>query len=689
MNIVHKRKKLSWLFFRLPLVALTALYLLFMRYKVNSFYNADVFSVFTILKYYFAKLLVFVGLENGGFNGFLRLDIPPELLYEITIFRPIDSIIEAKLTPDDFVFYIKALEEICDFGTLYSTFYIALISIFIASFCLFVVGVKYASITDEDKIIDGVKNVSEKELCKLTDNRKAAFPIYLASGRTLYLCEDALTRHCIIIGSTGSGKSVLLSQMLNTFLTNYKGLKCVIVDVKGEFISQFYRPERGDKILNFYDDRSVGYNFFNDLDLVLDYNIRQGTEPPGVREICDAMADVAGHTDRNGVFYQGASNIFFAAIMYCCMNDKKTPREFIEFLQRDAESIAKDVDTLPAAFSSAALAALRGAEDTVSSMMLTMKQQLKFFSSILEVDGDFSISKFMHQPGNLFLSRAGIASENLEPIFKLVIDMFMLRINKGPEARGQLKYLLVMDEFGDIPKMKKIDSVLSQARSKGCFTIIANQSTAKMRAKYGVEDLKDMLTNINTRFFFRVGEADEAEYITKSIGRAKLERTTTSDNTMSGGGLKEHSRSGEGESQQVIVEETILRERVKNLPVGTCICDLLDVDSGKLHAVGEAKIKFWKKTIIHDEFIDRYERIRREQEQEEKDNEKNTRTHYEQPAQPAPAEPSEPDKKPDDEPKPDKKPDEAQAPPGDGEPEKPAAEQAAETEKSGENGIFF
>jgi type IV secretory pathway TraG/TraD family ATPase VirD4 len=70
------------------------------------------------------------------------------------------------------------------------------------------------------------------------------------------------------MGTTGSGKSTVMRELLQGALK--RGDRAVIADPDGGYLSRFYNPNRGDVILNPFDQRSGKWALFAELKTVYD-----------------------------------------------------------------------------------------------------------------------------------------------------------------------------------------------------------------------------------------------------------------------------------------------------------------------------------------------------------------------------------------------------------------------------------
>jgi len=91
-----------------------------------------------------------------------------------------------------------------------------------------------------------------KSLCLASDFKIGKMP----------LVKDMETRHFLVSGSTGSGKTNFIHNILPQ--VEKKKQPVVVIDQTGEMIAKYYNKERGDIIFNPFDDRSHVWDFWAD-----------------------------------------------------------------------------------------------------------------------------------------------------------------------------------------------------------------------------------------------------------------------------------------------------------------------------------------------------------------------------------------------------------------------------------------
>src|SRR6202041_3604324 len=70
-------------------------------------------------------------------------------------------------------------------------------------------------------------------------------------------------KHFKLIGTTGTGKSTAIQEIITGALA--RGDRAVIADPDAGYLQRFYRPERGDVVLNPFDTRFVKWDLFAEI----------------------------------------------------------------------------------------------------------------------------------------------------------------------------------------------------------------------------------------------------------------------------------------------------------------------------------------------------------------------------------------------------------------------------------------
>ena len=116
------------------------------------------------------------------------------------------------------------------------------------------------------------------------------------------LLADSISRlHMLILGTTGTGKSVTL----NRLITSLKGNgRTIIYDVKGEFVGKHYN-KNVDVIFYPFDKRSIPWNFFNEIESYPDFDV-----------LATSLYQPPKPGSENEYWYGAAGEVFRAVLAY-------------------------------------------------------------------------------------------------------------------------------------------------------------------------------------------------------------------------------------------------------------------------------------------------------------------------------------------------------------------------------------
>jgi hypothetical protein len=81
------------------------------------------------------------------------------------------------------------------------------------------------------------------------------------AGQPIWPADE--TKHFKLIGTTGTGKSTAICDLLAGALQ--RGDRAVIADPDGSYLNAFYDPEKGDQILNPFDPRAARWDLFAEM----------------------------------------------------------------------------------------------------------------------------------------------------------------------------------------------------------------------------------------------------------------------------------------------------------------------------------------------------------------------------------------------------------------------------------------
>lgn len=393
----------------------------------------------------------------------------------------------------------------------------------------------------EDEHIRGAKLISEREIQAQTDGTGI-----LPLGRII-ISEELSGRHILIAGQTGSGKSTVLIQHLDSIQKAKR--RALVNDFKGELVERFYRPER-DLILNPLDSRGLGWTLFNELNSKLDLSAIAGSLiPPAKGE------------DR---FWSAAAQDVFRGVVAYCFNDNKRTNihlwKAITSPIQDIANMCQATESGQAGYGYIQDASAKHAASIIAVMMS--------YVSWLEyaTDGPFSSRDWAMTPGGqtIFITAREEVANTLRPYISLFADLVGKRFLALPEkTSNENNIYLVLDELGNLQRLPTIKRLLTAGRSKGVVVEIGVQELAGLESVYGREDTRTIINNCGTKMIMNLGDPDAARFFSDLAGEEEYWQASTTYSIS-----QNDTKGGENHTRQIQKRQIILPSEIMRLPVG-------------------------------------------------------------------------------------------------------------------------
>lgn len=438
----------------------------------------------------------------------------------------------------------------------------------------------------------GRKILSEAALARLVKRSKRGGDKTLAIGRVPIL-KGSERQHFLFLGTTGVGKSVSIMRMADA--ARERRNSAVIYDVTGDYVRNFYRPEYGDVILNPLDQRSPHWS-------------------PWAEMQHDADADRLSHAlvprgEGSNQFFSDAARALLAASL---LHFRNRSDRSVEGLLRFMLTAAKEAKLAAFKGTEAAKYYAEGADRAGASVdmnLATYLRSMRFLPAAAgSTDDDFSITKFMAAADKplegrlrkykrrpwLFLTSRERDHAAIRPLLTCFVDSAISAL-MGLGPREERRVWFILDELFSLHEVPNLPRALAEGRKFGLCTIVGLQNTGQLNDIYGRDQARSMLSLLNTRAAFRVGDADSAKWVSELLGQAERERT------------EEAARYGSADALEGMNIST--RRGLENIVLPSEVMDLEDLECfltlpGKW-PVGRVKLKRpngWERNQIHIDF---------------------------------------------------------------------------------------
>jgi hypothetical protein len=340
--------------------------------------------------------------------------------------------------------------------------------------------------------------------------------------------------HILIMGDTGTGKTTLTRRIL--LQIEERGETAIVYDPALDYTSEFYKPERGDAILNPLDQRMP---YWSPGEEVL--------HPAEALTLATSL--FPDRRNENPFFVEGPRKIFAHLLTF-----RPTPDEIAWWMCHEEEIDRRVKGTQYAAMIDRQAPAQRSG---VLASLNMVADALKLLPSDKEATGRWSAVEWSKQrQGWLFLTSTSETRERLLPLTSLWLDMLVLRLMKQEKPNSN-KVWFVLDELATLQRLPQLHTAVTENRKSNNPVVLGFQGRSQLETRYGHE-AEAMLSQPATKIFLRTSEPNAAEWISRTIGGVEIERLKESRSSgQLGNQRKTTSHNNERQIEPLVMDSEI------------------------------------------------------------------------------------------------------------------------------------
>lgn len=426
-----------------------------------------------------------------------------------------------KLTPQKPLLIIAAISGL--------VFALALI------FLLKKLGVSDFSGAPYKKFFRGTRIISKSALEKKTLEKKAE-QIKVAGVPMPRKIENL---HLLIGGSTGSGKSVLIRELVYSAML--RGDRLIIADPNGDMLSKFGMEK--DIILNPYDERSQGWSIFNEIRHSYDFKrFALSLVPRGQSPEEEEWASYG-----RLLLSETAQKLFLMG--------KRSIQELFDWT-----TIAQPDDLKNFLQDTAAESLFVGATRALASARFVLSSKLS--AHLPMPTGKFSLRNWLDNPdgGNLFLTWREDMAVALRPLISSWVDVLCTSILSLPENENR-RLWIVIDELASLENLASLEDAATKGRKAGLRLVAGLQSTAQLDKIYGREQAQTLRSCFRSLVVLGGAKTDPktCEDMSLSLGEHEVERETVNKTSQKGS-------TGTSRQQNNVRERVVMPSEIASLP---------------------------------------------------------------------------------------------------------------------------
>lgn len=444
-------------------------------------------------------------------------------------------------------------------------------------------GLEQAHFETQKEIENNFNTVSYDDLPNLDIE---GIPIIAEEGKKDYKITFAKPAHTLIIGTTGSGKTTTFINPTVQILANTKGKPSMLIsDPKGElyalhakslikrgydvkvldlrnpYCSIRWNPlekpyEMYQEMLSLEDkvvvNEEEGYYVFEDK---IYYDVNEKNAAVQVRkqaifdevyedlnDICSVLCPVKSKNEP--IWESGAKN-FILAITLAMLEDSEKPelgmtKEKFNFYnvmkiatntQNDCEDLIEYFNGRSPISKSVSLSkqVLDASDKTRGSYLSTIFDKLSLFSDMsicsLTSANEIDLGEIATKPTALFLqipdekeTRHTLAGMVILQTYKALVA----KANTYPDLSLPRSVYLLLDEFGNLPQIHKLEQMITVGRSRRIWLALVVQSYAQLAKVYDDKSADIIKSNCNIQIFIGTTDLKTIDEFSKKCGNYSI-----------------------------------------------------------------------------------------------------------------------------------------------------------------------
>ena len=373
------------------------------------------------------------------------------------------------------------------------------------------------------------------------------------AGVSLPILDE--TKHFKMIGTTGSGKSTAIRELVGAALA--RGDRAIFADPDGGYRDRFFNRHRGDVVLNPFEKDSVRWDPFAEI-----------RDSYDIEEL--AFGLIPSSADASSNEWRAYARTFFTAVMRRCrLQERRSCAELWRLLAvAPCEELRPIVADTPAqSFLDADNARMFG---SIRSVAMSSIAALEHVQS--QRAAAFSVREWVRTtatPGALFIPYKAGQIAALRSMIATWMRIAIFEAMNAQEDRDQ-RLWFVIDELDALGAIEGLKDALARLRKFGGRCVLGFQSIAQVSGTYGAAGAQTIVENCSNTLILRCAGSENggtSQFASKLIGdREVIRRQTSRGNDREGGFSTRGARRSRNVTLQHVTEAAVMPSQIEQLP---------------------------------------------------------------------------------------------------------------------------
>jgi hypothetical protein len=376
------------------------------------------------------------------------------------------------------------------------------------------------------------------------------------------LPEGSATQHFAAIGSTGSGKTMLLRLLMQSVIPRIKegsDSRALIYDAKADILPLLDGMGVAAPvwILNPFDERSSAWEMGVDV-----------TAPATAQQIATIL--IAPSKNESQPFFTDAARALLTGVMISFM--KRSPGKWllsdVIHATRTTQSFAQvlsateETKYLVEQYLGEGITA-----NNILSSLATKLQPFEFIAAAWDrAESRISLKSWLASDSILVLGNDEAVRSALDSINRVIFRRIVeLTLAESESATRRTWFFL--DELRQAGALDGLNNLLTAGRSKGACVVLGAQDVEGLREVYGENRANELLGLCGHKAILRLDSPITAKWASELFGTVEdLETRRSHSSSESKGEGRSNTSSGTQVSEQHVVREVVLPSEFLSLP---------------------------------------------------------------------------------------------------------------------------